>query len=506
VLGAWTGQIGWKAAQDYFGRSVSGLGDVDGDGTPDLLISAPAEDVINGIEVGAVYMISGATSAVLQHQVGPAPSDVFGYRVCVPGDLDGDGVNDYLVGVPDLLVFSGPGKVFAYSGATGASLFELDGQQKTEEFGYFMAGLGDIDGDGTADFGVSGPRFSTSSVPGAGRVVVYSGRTQSVLYTITGKNSSGFMTTVCGLGDLDLDGVPDFGCGANGDGPNGEGAFTVYSGATRQKLYSLHGEVHRDWFGADAASLGDTDGDGFVDFAVAAPGHSLGAGAEGRVYVYSGPTGALLWQFDGTTKDEQFGTLPVEGGVDLNGDGFDEILISSPIPRSKPYSGGIVYAYSGNSGTLLYEFRGSVYNGWSEGLGSSFSRVGDFDGDGLDDLLIGAAAYTGPYTDQGRAYVFGGNDLFLQANDGYFWPFDTLTLENRGGAPGSATCIVLTGLNGAPMFVPLAFGTLDWNGNFSISGTVPPGLTGMTATFMGYAVAASGKGIADSIPETITFE
>ena len=505
VLGSWTGQIGWKAAQDYFGQSVASLGDIDGDGVSEVVVSAPNEDVIWQVDVGAVYVISGGTGAVLQHQVGPTQTDIFGYRVCTAGDLDGDGMNDYLVGQPDLLL-NGPGRVYGYSGATGVELFDLHGQNIGDTFGVFMSGLGDIDGDGTPDFGIGAPRFSTPTTPGAGRVYVYSGRTQSVLYAFSGQNKFSFMKTVCGFGDLDQDGVPDLGCGAYGDGPNGEGAFTIFSGASRTKIFGVQGEATGDGFGIDAAALGDIDADGYIDFAVDAPGHKVSAGAEGRVYVYSGLTGALLWQFDGTLKDEQFGTLPTLGGVDFNGDGYDDVAIASPIPTSKPYSGGNVYIYSGRSGMLLYDLRGGVHAGAGEGLGFSMSEVGDFNGDGLEDLLVGAADYSDPNFQQGRAYVFGGNDLFIQANDNYFWPFDPLTIENRGGAPGSTTCIVLTEVNGTPAFIPLAFGSLDSNGNFSVTGTVPPGLTGMTLSFTGFAIAASGHGIADTIPETLTFE
>jgi FG-GAP repeat protein len=505
VLGSWKGQIGWKAASDYFGQSVASLGDVDGDGISEVIIAAPKEDVTYLVEVGAVYVISGGTGTVLQHQVGPTADDIFGYRVCAPGDLDGDGVNDYLVGEPDLLL-NGPGRVYGYSGATGVELFELDGQNVGDTFGIFLSGVGDVDGDGTPDFGVGAPRFSTPSTVGAGRVYVYSGRTRSGICLFNGSNTFGFMKTVCGVGDLDQDGVPDLGCGAYGDGPNGEGAFTVYSGASRTRLFSFQGEAKGDGFGIDVASLGDVDGDGYADYAVDAPGHKVLLGAEGRVYVYSGLSGALLWQYDGVLNDEQLGTLPTLGGVDFNGDGWDDITIASPIPRSKPYSGGNVCIYSGWTGTLLYDLRGGVYAGAGEGLGFSMSEVGDFNGDGFEDLLVGAAMYSDPNFGQGRAYVFGGNDLFIQANDNYFWPFDPITLENRGGAPGSATCIVLSDLNGTPTFVPLAFGTLDPNGNFLIAGTVPTGLSGMTLSFTGFAVAASGHGVADTMPETLTFE
>jgi hypothetical protein len=139
-------------------------------------------------------------------------------------------------------------------------------------------------------------------------------------------------------------------------------------------------------------------------------------------------------------------------------------------------------------------------------VGASLAGIGDLNSDGIDDILVGAPGNSRNWASAGRAYVFGGNDLFLQANQLSYLPNDYFNLENRGGAPGAATCIVLTAINSAPMFLPIAFGSLDTNGNFAIVGTVPSGLSGISLTFMGYAVAASGHGVADSIPETITFQ
>jgi hypothetical protein len=222
----------------------------------------------------------------------------------------------------------------------------------------------------------------------------------------------------------------------------------------------------------------------------------------------------LLYTFDGIYKDQHFGIIPARGHVDLNADGYADLLIGTTYYPAGAGSGvgpadSSIFAYSGRTGRLLYEFRGRNFGTGqiSECLGSSLCGFGDFNGDGFDDFLAGAPCYCGPRTaSEGRAYVYGGNDLFLQANQESYAAGDPLTIANRGGEPGSLTMIVLTAVNGSPIFAPILISALDGNGELTISGTTPTGLSGISCTFMGYGVKASGHGLADSIPETITFQ
>ena len=493
MLRDWSGVSGPISVNDSFGASVACLGDVDGDGVPDAVLTSSRENLPTGKEVGAAYVRSGASGIDLQHDVGQFQQQMFGWSSCVPGDLDGDGVNDYLIGAPDFIFGNTPGKVFAYSGATGALLFKLKGAIPGLNFGIDLAPAGDIDADGVADFCVG------ANDTGPGNVYIYSGKSVSVLYSFSESKIDTNMFVGRGLGDLDGDGYGDFGIGAYRGGPNGEGEFTVYSGASGSVLWSVTGEGYAYGFGGGASSLGDIDGDGIPDVAISSTAYSKSIIGAGRVYVYSGSNGALRWTYDGTFNNEQLGKLPANGRIDLSQDGFADIIIGSPRRNS-------CFVYSGVTGTLLYEFRGAVDNGWPEYLGWSSSPIGDFDGDGIDDILIGAPENARYQMSAGRAYVFAGNDLFLQADQPSYQFGDPITIEDRGGAPGSPACIVLTDVSGTPTFLPVAIGALDGNGNFSVSGTVPAGLSGLTMTFMGYAVKASGHGIADSSPETISFQ
>jgi len=140
-------------------------------------------------------------------------------------------------------------------------------------------------------------------------------------------------------------------------------------------------------------------------------------------------------------------------------------------------------------------------------FGASASCVGDMNLDGVDDLLIGAPNLpTNGHTAAGHVFVFAGNDLFLQANAYEYLPGDTATLEIRGGEPGVLGMLALIDVSGTPTFLPTLLAPLDAVGNLVLSGTVPTGLAGLTATFVGYAQKPSGRGLIDSMPETIAFQ
>jgi hypothetical protein len=499
---------------DGFGYSVALAGDIDGDGVSDALIAAPFQGhPSTGSREGAVYVVSGANGNVLRTHTGPEPIACIGIGQMAAGaDIDGDGVPDYVLGTLDVPRPTSEGTAYVYSGATGNLLYTLIGERKNDGL-CCPRFVGDVDADGVEDLALISPGFNVSSTKTtAGRAYIYSGATMAVLFTVTGTRANLYMTPVCGIGDVDFDGHADISVGWDGweAGPNGEGKFEVYSGATGTMLYRRVGEAADDFFGHSETRLGDVDGDGNPDFMVRAPGHDL-VDTEGRVYVYSGPSGRLIRELDGRFKDENFGTLPIDGPIDLNGDGFDDILIGTEYVPSGGGTGtgpadSSVFAYSGRTGRLLYEFRGTVFGQISESLGCSLASFGDFDGDGIDDVILGACAWSDAmWSSAGRAYVYAGNDLFLQANQESYVANDSITVTNRGGVPGALSMIVLTAVNGTATFVPIVIGTLDANGELGIQGTVPSGLSGLTLQFMGYAQKASGHGIADSIAETITF-
>jgi hypothetical protein len=515
LIWEWQGQTGWAAMDDSFGASVSFVGDIDGDGVADAVVGVPFENVIPIKPVGAAYLFSGATGLQIRKHSGTMNYDHFGHAVAGGGDFDGDGVGDYIIGASE---FNGPagadsGAAYVYSGATGASLYSYYGESGGSYFGAYASVLGDLDGDGSPEFAVGSTSFGTVSVSGSGRAYVYSGGTGSLLYDYTGTAQSQNLGTVCRLGDLNGDGIGEIGVGSfgSGAGPNGEGQFEILDGPTGTLLHTLYGEAKGDLF-AYGAGLGDVDGDGVDDFMVSALQHTTNPGSssdrEGRVYVYSGATVTLLFQYDGIEKDEVMGRVPEHGRIDFNGDGFDDILFGSPLRSTPTNAVGIAFAYSGRTGKLLYEFRGlDNPTTTTGGLGASLTVAGDMNHDGIDDLLVGAPlTWTGSSAAAGRACVFAGNDLFLQANAATYVPGDPVTIDLRGGAPGKVALIVVVDVNGTSLFEPILLGNLDPDGNLQYADVASSDYSGATVTLMGFAKKAKGRGLADSGVETIVFQ
>lgn len=153
-----------------------------------------------------------------------------------------------------------------------------------------------------------------------------------------------------------------------------------------------------DLFGWRAASLGDVDNDGVVDFAVTAPFHNLNMG---RVYVRSGRDGSTLWHLTGTNTSDILGyELAVLD--DRDGDGAREVVVSAPFSGD----GGRVMVYSGSDGQLLQLFTSTP----PHSLGTSLATGGDFDGDGVNDLAVGDIGAVGG---EGRLFVYSGTDFSL---------------------------------------------------------------------------------------------
>ena len=144
------GQVGRE-----FGLALAGVGDVDGDGVPDLAVGAP--------EQGRVFLFSGATGQRLRTLNNPTPQAGarFGRALAGVGDVDGDGVPDLTVGAPgqDVEGRDTQGQVFLFSGATGQQLRTLNNPtpQAGARFGRELAGVGDVDGDGVSDLAVGAP-------------------------------------------------------------------------------------------------------------------------------------------------------------------------------------------------------------------------------------------------------------------------------------------------------------------------------------------------------------
>lgn len=352
--------------------------------------------------------------ALLQQKSGPAPSN-FGFSVAGVGDLDGDKIPDFIMGAPGSN--SGNGSAFVYSGATGNLLFQKDGGRfglYGDNFGYAVAGVGDVNGDGRDDFIVGAPHASQGARTQAGSTYVYSGQDGSLIYQIDGSNSFGVLGfSVSGAGDVNGDGIADFIIGAPNEAPTG--SAYVFSGSTGDTLYAINGLSGGDYFGFSVDGIGDLNGDGKGDFIVGA-GNFNAFPYPGYVQIFSGATGGVLYYLIGAAPADNFG-YAVAGAGDINEDGMPDFIVGAPNfdpPELPPNSdAGAVYVYSGATGDLLYQKTGTSI---LDQLGSSVAGKIDINGDGRPDFITGAPLSSeSGFQLGGSAFVYSGIDGLLLA-------------------------------------------------------------------------------------------
>jgi hypothetical protein len=317
------------------------------------------------------------------HDVSGATGDSFGQVCDVVGDMDGDGRAEFLVGAwrDDNGTLTDAGSVFVYSGATGALLMTIQGSGASDHMGFGSSAAGDMNGDGFADLCAAADEDNVAGVGvNAGSATIVSGFDGSVLYTFNGSAGSDlFGWSTAAVGDVDHDGRDDVLISAlNDTGPG------VPSGAGSLSVCSgLDGSVIWLVFGdALGGQLGSNVGRvGDVN----GDGHADFAGVQTSVArVFSGADGSELWR---RGSGGSGGT--VSGGIDANGDGFDDVVIGAPGVTS---STGRVQLVSGVDNTILFEFLGTTTG---DQLGASVVGAGDLDGDGYGDVAAGMPGFDG---------------------------------------------------------------------------------------------------------------
>lgn len=367
------------STDDHLGGAVAGIADFDGDGVRDVLVGSFLSSAGSTAFAGIARIYSGAAGTILRQYAGGATGDEFGAAVADAGDVDNDGKPDFIVGMPQSQSFLGVGgKVFVYSGATGATLHTIPSTAANARFGCSVAGLGDVNGDGFGDFVVGARTHLTR-----GRAFVLSGQTGAVIHMLSGSaQAREFGAAVGGAGDVNNDGVPDIVVGDPSDSTliDTGGAAFVFSGATGALLHSSFGATEYGEQGSGVAGIGDINGDGFDDVAVGAPYE--GPMYEGIVRVHSGQDWSILHTLTSDQPSSSVG-LSVAGIGDATGDGVPDILAGAPDEEPS----GSVKLYSGSTGALVRSVPGLWENG---DFGAAVAGAGDLNGDGLADLLVGS--------------------------------------------------------------------------------------------------------------------
>jgi hypothetical protein len=311
----------------HIGRAIANVGDLDGDKYDEFAIGAPsgsASPTLN--KEGFVLVCSGKDGSVRFTLIGPQDYSEFGTSVAGPGDVNGDGTSDILVGAPEYHLtpgFDRHGRVYVYSGVNGELLQTFTGVAHSA-LGNSVAGVGDVDDDGRRDFAVGVAEDDTLAIQ-AGRVIIVRGFVGGVwksLYGNTTQEHYGY--SIASGGDANGDGEWDLIVGAPG-GSTDNGLVEVRLGPSFNTLWKLFiSATSDDGMGRTVDFAGDVDKDGCADIVMGA------IAGTGKVYGRSGKTGAtILPAQTGTWTGDAFG-FAIAGVGDANEDGWDDVLVGVP--------------------------------------------------------------------------------------------------------------------------------------------------------------------------------
>jgi hypothetical protein len=439
---------------DRTGGSVSLGGDVDGDGKMDAFVGASRYDG-DGLSRGAGYLLSGDVSgevgadtstAILE---GESDHDRAGASVSIVGDTNGDGYDDLVIGAfAEDAGGSQAGAAYLVLGPASGTIgladadAKLIGEVGEDHAGLVVAGAGDANGDGFDDFYVSAPGYD-GGFSDVGATYLMHGPVDAdtdlsfanVRYVGAG-NGEESGASVANAGDFDGDGFDDALIGAPNATEGGAYVGAVYL-VTNDNVFEgsmdldeaearWHGINGGDQAGYSVSTAGDQDGDGLDDILIGAPGSDLGGSGSGAAFVVFGSTSLICGEGElcdsmsladwGVAiigeRGDDFAGGAVSGGGDVDNDGNPDVVIGARTEDSTDSDAGaasIMFGPITSTTELSSSLAKALGIGAGDWTGAAVSMGGDMNGDGHDDVLIGA-----PQLDAGEDFPDIGAVLILK--------------------------------------------------------------------------------------------
>ncbi|MCL4790152.1 MAG: FG-GAP repeat protein, partial [Verrucomicrobia bacterium] len=356
------------------------------------------------------------------------------FSLACAGDVNGDGFSDIIVWASsESLAAWTAGRAYLYYGsARGLSPtpdWVAGARQPSSRFGHCVASAGDVNGDGFADVVIT-TMFWDVSPNQYGWVFVYHGSTNGLGsqpdWQVRG-NHLGPLVGYCAAaaGDVNGDGFDDLivGCVPRSNGPGDAGEARVYYGSTNglaaEPAWRVSLTKRPTQFGQVVAGAGDVNGDGFDDVIVSAPNYGYELTEEGRVWIYHGSRKGLSqtasWSAEGKQTAARFGYACGAAG-DVNGDAYDDVFIGAYSASHGEVQEGRVFVYYGSRQGLKSPNWIAEGNQRLSSFGYSAGAAGDVNGDGFADLIVGARTYKQNFYREGKAWLFLGSSSGLETN------------------------------------------------------------------------------------------
>ncbi len=441
------------------GVGLASAGDVNGDGYADVIVGAPYYSNSHDTE-GAAFVFHGSASGIVGRTPGTAAAMLesnalrayFGGQVASAGDINGDGYGDVIIGAAGYASGEAEeGGAFVFHGSAagivgrhpGNAAAVLQSNQVGAKLGTGVAGAGDVNGDGYGDVIVGAPFYDNGEID-EGAAFLFLGSATGLVGRHPGNaaaflesNQAGaqFGNRLAGAGNINRDQFSDVIVGAYkyNNGQTNEGVAFVYHGSAQglqgsnpgDASVSLLGDQDNAWLGVSVAAAGDVNGDGYGDVIVGASRYDVGLPDEGAAFLFHGSANGLPGTGPGDAAaillsnqhSAELGSS-VAGAGDVNGDGYDDVIVGAPRYDRLGFGDGIALLFHGSAGGLVGRNPGDaaavIDSDQAEAaLGDSVAGAGDINGDGYADVIVGAPNYDTSLTNAGAALVFYGSSAGL---------------------------------------------------------------------------------------------